>query len=73
MGLLDGLFIGPPSLAYLATDIVEKKYLDIMDKLWWKTYNYLYDKEEHLTFRDSSHCIMLEKNGKKIFWSRGNG
>ncbi len=69
----DALFMGPPALCYLATATGEKKYLDISDKLWWKTYDYLYDKEEHLFFRDGSNFTKREKNGKKIFWSRGNG
>lgn len=69
----DALFMGPPTLAYLATATGNTKYLDITDKLWWKTYDYLYDKEEHLYYRDGSNFIKREKNGKKVFWSRGNG
>lgn len=69
----DALFMGPPSLAYLATATGEMKYFDIMDKLWWKTYDYLYDKTEHLFFRDGSNFARKEKNEKKVFWSRGNG
>ncbi len=37
------------------------------------TYNLLWDKEEHLFWRDSSFFEKREKNGKKIFWARGNG
>lgn len=69
----DALFMGPPSLCYLATATGDKKYLAISDQLWWKTYDYLYDKEEHLFFRDGSNFTKKEKNGKKVFWSRGNG
>ena len=34
-----------------------------------------YDKEEHLWYRDMKYTPdqMLSKNGKKVFWSRGNG
>lgn len=69
----DALFMGPPALAYLATATSERKYLDMADKLWWKTYDYLYDKEEHLYYRDGSNFTKRETNGKKVFWSRGNG
>ena len=69
----DALFMGPPSIALLSKATGDRKYLDITDKLWWKTYNYLYDKEEHLYFRDGSNFTKREKNGKKVFWSRGNG
>jgi unsaturated rhamnogalacturonyl hydrolase len=69
----DALFMGPPSLAYLATATNEKKYLDIACKLWWKTTDYLYDSSEHLYTRDSRYFNSKEANGKKMFWSRGNG
>ena len=69
----DAMFMGPPSLAALATATGDKKYLDLVDKLWWKTYDYLYDPAEHLYFRDGSYFAKREKNGQKVFWSRGNG
>ncbi|MEP6749529.1 MAG: glycoside hydrolase family 88 protein [Bacteroidota bacterium] len=69
----DALFMAPPSLSYLSTVTSEKKYLDIAVKLWWKTTDYLYDSTEHLYFRDGSYLDKKEKNGKKVFWSRGNG
>jgi unsaturated rhamnogalacturonyl hydrolase len=69
----DALFMGPPALAYLSTATGERKYLDIAVKLWLKTTDYLYDKDENLYFRDSRFFSQHEANGKKIFWSRGNG
>ena len=69
----DALFMGPTSLSYLSTVTGEKKYLDIAAKLWWKTTDYLYDTAEHLYFRDGSYLDKKEKNGQKVFWSRGNG
>jgi unsaturated rhamnogalacturonyl hydrolase len=69
----DALFMGPTALAYLSTATGERQYLDIADKLWWKTTDYLFDKEESLYYRDSSFFTKTEANGKKVFWSRGNG
>jgi rhamnogalacturonyl hydrolase YesR len=69
----DALFMGPTSLAYLSTATGERKYLDIANKLWWKTTDFLYDSKEHLYSRDESYLTKIEKNGKKVFWSRGNG
>jgi rhamnogalacturonyl hydrolase YesR len=69
----DALFMGPTALGYLSTVTGEKKYLDIAAKLWWKTTDYLYDPAEHLYFRDGSFLDKKEKNGQKVFWSRGNG
>ncbi|MGH2644757.1 MAG: glycoside hydrolase family 88/105 protein, partial [Chitinophagaceae bacterium] len=69
----DGLFMGPPTLAMLAHVTQEKKYMDLVDSLWWKTTDYLYDPKEHLYYRDSRYFDKREKNGQKVFWSRGNG
>ncbi|WP_354358745.1 glycoside hydrolase family 88 protein [Pedobacter sp. UYP30] len=69
----DALFMGPPSLGYLFKATGDIKYLNIASKLWWKTSDYLYDTKEHLFYRDSRYFDKKEKNGSKVFWSRGNG
>ncbi|WP_143305068.1 glycoside hydrolase family 88 protein [Chitinophaga vietnamensis] len=69
----DALFMGPPALAYLSTATGDPRYLETADKLWWKTTDFLFDKEENLYFRDASYFPKREKNGAKVFWSRGNG
>jgi len=69
----DALFMSPPAWArlYKATD--DRRYLDFMTREWWVTTDFLYDKDEHLYFRDSTYFDKREANGKKVFWSRGNG
>lgn len=69
----DALYMGPPAFALLSTATGNKKYLDLADKLWWKTTGYLYDTEEHLFYRDSRFFGQRESNGEKVFWARGNG
>jgi rhamnogalacturonyl hydrolase YesR len=69
----DALFMAPPVWAGLSAATGDRKYIDYMDKEWWSTEGYLYDKDEHLYFRDSSFFSKKEANGKKIFWGRGNG
>ncbi|WP_345954257.1 glycoside hydrolase family 88 protein [Mucilaginibacter sp. PAMB04168] len=69
----DALFMAPPALAYLSDATKDKKYLNLASRLWWKTSDYLYSNEEHLFFRDSRYFTQKEKNGKPVFWSRGNG
>jgi len=69
----DSLYMAPPTLAMLYSATGEEKYLEKMDELWWKTTDYLYDKESHLFWRDSNYFDLKEKNGEKVFWSRGNG
>lgn len=69
----DALFMGPPTLAYLYKVSGDFKFLDGMNTLWWKSTNWLYDTTEHLYYRDSRFFDKREKNGAKVFWSRGNG
>ncbi|MDR3227801.1 MAG: glycoside hydrolase family 88 protein [Puniceicoccales bacterium] len=69
----DALFMAPPSLARLSEFTGDRRYLDYMNNRWWHTTDFLYDKEEHLYYRDSRYFGKKEANGKKIFWGRGNG
>jgi len=69
----DALFMGPPAMTAVSVATGDRRYLDLANRLWWKTTEYLYDKEEHLYFRDSRFFDSREPNGRKVFWSRGNG
>jgi rhamnogalacturonyl hydrolase YesR len=69
----DALFMAPPAWIRLWKATGNQAYLDFAIEHWWKTSDYLYDKEEHLYFRDSNYFDRRETNGRKIFWSRGNG
>jgi unsaturated rhamnogalacturonyl hydrolase len=69
----DALFMDPPVWARLSKVTGDPKYLDSANRRWWVTSNYLYDKDEHLYYRDSTFFTQREPNGGKIFWSRGNG
>ncbi|MCE5276798.1 MAG: BNR-4 repeat-containing protein [Planctomycetaceae bacterium] len=69
----DALFMAPPVWAAASKATGNAKYLEFMDKEWWATTEFLYDKAEHLYFRDSTYFKRRESNGRKIFWGRGNG
>ena len=69
----DALFMAPPAWARLYKTTGDTAYLDTMDRQWWATSEVLYDNSQHLFSRDASFLDKHEKNGKKIFWSRGNG
>jgi rhamnogalacturonyl hydrolase YesR len=69
----DALFMAPPVWTRLSAATGERKYIDFMNREFWASYDYLWDPEEHLFFRDDTYFKQREANGKKIFWSRGNG
>ncbi len=76
----DALFMGPAAFVKLGITKKDNKYLELNDKLFKECYDLLYDKEEHLYARDMKYkwnepgiTVIKEDNGKKIFWSRGNG
>jgi unsaturated rhamnogalacturonyl hydrolase len=69
----DALFMAPPVLMRMYAITGDKKYIDYMDHEWWVTYDLFYDKDEQLYFRDATFLNRKEKNGKPLFWARGNG
>jgi rhamnogalacturonyl hydrolase YesR len=69
----DALFMAPPVYADMAKATGDTRYLDFMDREWQITTNLLYDRSKHLYSRDATFLDKHEKNGEKIFWSRGNG
>ncbi len=68
----DALFMAPPVLAKLTAETGDPKYLDFMMKEYKVSTDYLFDKEDHLFFRDN-RFFDQKPHGKKIFWARGNG
>ena len=69
----DALFMAPPVWSGLAASTHNPEYLAYMHHEWQVTSHLLWDPDEQLFFRDSSYFEKREKNGKKVFWSRGNG
>ena len=69
----DALFMAPPVWSGLSATTHDPKYLAYLHREWKITSDLLWDKDEHLFFRDATYFEKREKNGKKIFWSRGNG
>jgi rhamnogalacturonyl hydrolase YesR len=65
--------MNPPVLARLSQVTADSKFLDGMDKAYDETTKLLYDTDEHLFYRDNRFIGQKSKNGKKVFWSRGDG
>jgi rhamnogalacturonyl hydrolase YesR len=68
----DALFMSPPVWAKLYNITGEEKYLDFLMEEFKATTKFLFDKKEHLYFRDERY-IAKRDFGNKVFWSRGNG
>ncbi len=69
----DALYMAPPAFARIYAATGKEKYLKYLDKHWWLTSDYMYSSADSLYFRDDRFFDQLTENGKKIFWSRGNG
>jgi rhamnogalacturonyl hydrolase YesR len=69
----DALFMAPPVYAKLAAITGDERYLEFMHREYSATVGLLYDREEHLFYRDSKYLAQREANGRRVFWGRGNG
>jgi unsaturated rhamnogalacturonyl hydrolase len=69
----DALFMAPAVWAEMSQATGDHKYVDYLNAQWHATYDLLYDHEEHLYARDATYKTKTEPNGKKMFWSRGEG
>lgn len=69
----DALFMAPATFVKAAALSGNKKYLDYMNRNWWKTSDYLYSKTDSLFYRDDSFFAKKSPNGSRVFWGRGNG
>ena len=70
----DSLFMAPPAWIQLWSLTHNEVYRSHAITEFWRTTNFLFDADERLYYRDSNYFPpRKEKNGMKIFWSRGNG
>jgi unsaturated rhamnogalacturonyl hydrolase len=69
----DALFMAPPTWIALSKATGDERYLAHADAEFRATTDYLYDRAEHLYYRDSRFIPQRDARGRKIFWGRGNG
>ncbi len=69
----DALFMAPPTWARMYAATGDAKYISYLDDEFAKTTQLLYDPQAHLYSRDATFLDRKEKNGQKMFWSRGEG
>lgn len=69
----DALFMAPPTLYGLTRQTGDQRYAAFAHQEYKATTDLLFDKTEHLYFRDSRFFDQRGAHGEKLFWSRGNG
>jgi rhamnogalacturonyl hydrolase YesR len=69
----DAIFMAPPAWAKVSTVTGDPRYADYAATETKAVIEYLFDRDTGLIFRDSRYINQRTENGKKVFWSRGNG
>ncbi|MBO9623410.1 MAG: glycoside hydrolase family 88 protein [Sphingomonas sp.] len=69
----DALFMAPAALVDLSLQTGDPRYRDFAMREFWATTDFLYDPAERLFYRDSRFFERRDAQGRKEFWSRGNG
>jgi len=69
----DALFMAPPAWLELARQTGDQRYADFAMAEFWSATAFLFDPAEDLYFRDSRFFERRDDQGRKLFWSRGNG
>ncbi len=69
----DALFMAPPAWIELSQITKDPRFAAFAHQEWKATQDYLYDRDEHLFYRDSRFFERRDSKGRKLFWSRGNG
>jgi rhamnogalacturonyl hydrolase YesR len=69
----DAVFMAPPAWLELAKQTGDRRYADFAISEFWSTTAFLFDPAESLYFRDSRFFERRDDEGRKLFWSRGNG
>jgi rhamnogalacturonyl hydrolase YesR len=69
----DALFMAPPAMVELWRQTGDARFRDYAMREYWATTDFLYDPAEHLFYRDSRFFERRDEQGRKQFWSRGNG
>ena len=69
----DALFMAPASWMAISRITGVQRYRDFADSEFWATKEFLFDRDDHLFYRDSRFFDRRGPDRKKIFWGRGNG
>lgn len=72
---VDGLYMVMPVMTKLYNITGNEQYLDKMSEYFAYANSIMFDQQENIYYRDAKYLYPKHKtvNGKKDFWSRGNG
>jgi rhamnogalacturonyl hydrolase YesR len=65
--------MSPPAWVELSRQTGDARYAEYALGEFWATTDFLYDPAQQLYFRDSRFFERRDAQGRKQFWSRGNG
>lgn len=69
----DALFMAPTTWLELSKVTGDPRYAAYAKSEFAAVTDYLYDRDEHLYYRDSRFFTRRGPSGEKVFWSRGDG
>jgi rhamnogalacturonyl hydrolase YesR len=69
----DAIFMAPPVYFKLSQVTGDAKYREFAKRELSVTYDTLFVKADSLFLRDTNFKNKREKNGKRVYWARGNG
>jgi beta-galactosidase len=69
----DALYMAPPTLVRMGQATGDDRYFDLAFSEFLATHAILFDREDHLFYRDIRYIDQRTPSGQKVFWSRGNG
>ena len=69
----DALYMAPATWFGLSKATGDPRYANFAHEEYKAVYDYLYDHEHHLFYRDSRYFERRGEYGEKVFWSRGVG
>jgi len=69
----DALFMAPPAMLELSQQTGDARYRNYAMQEFWATTAFLFDPAQRLFYRDSRFFERRDDQGRKLFWSRGNG
>jgi rhamnogalacturonyl hydrolase YesR len=70
---IDALFMGATVFVHAARVTGDDRYLEYGNHEFWASFDTFWDADERLLYRDLRYVPMRDRDGHKIFWSRGNG